>query len=302
MSDKPSREIVIYCDESDSKGKYYSNFYGGLLIESKNLLFVKKILDEKKLALNLYGEVKWNKITENYKEKYIFLIDALFKLIEEGYIKIRIMFTQNIYLPQNLTDYHLEHEYFLLYYQFLKYAFGLEHANTIDQPLQLRLYFDRLPNKEEKTGIFKSYLENLSLYTPFKKAKIIVKRDQIAEIESHAHSILQCLDIVLGAIQFRLNDKHIEKPMDSRLRGKRTVAKEEVYKYINARIRKIYPGFNIGKTTSWREEVKNIWLDPYRHWCFRPTDHIVDRSLGKKKRAKNNPALATLFSSLPSGT
>ena len=31
MSDK---EYIIFCDESDVAGKYYSNFYGGVLVGS----------------------------------------------------------------------------------------------------------------------------------------------------------------------------------------------------------------------------------------------------------------------------
>lgn len=286
MVNKFSQEIIIYCDESDCKGKYYSNFYGGLLVESKNLRHVKQILDEKKTALNLFNEVKWSKITENYKEKYIQLIDTLFDLIEAGFLKIRIMFTQNRLQPNDLTDYHYEHEYFLLYYQFIKHAFGLQYANPTTDDLKVRLYFDRLPDTKEKSGIFKSFLENLSLYREFKKSKIIFKKDQIAEIESDAHSILQCLDIVLGAIQFRLNDKHKEKPDGARLRGKRTIAKEQVYKHISTRIRKIYPGFNIGCTTSRRDELQNIWGDPYRHWCFKPKNHRVNEDRGKNRTKK----------------
>lgn len=226
MTNKFSQELIIYCDESDSKGKYYSNFYGGLLVDSKNIPHVKQILDEKKIDLNLFNEVKWSKITENYKENYIQLIDTLFDLLEAGLLKIRVMFTQNRLQPNALTDYHHE-----------------------------------------------------------------------IEIESDAHSILQCLDIVLGGIQFRLNDKHLEKPEGGRFRGKRTIAKEQVYKHINARIRKIYPGFHIGCTTSRREKSQNIWCDSYRHWCFKPKNHNVDENRGKN-RTKKNP-LSLCFSTYP---
>lgn len=32
-----SKEYIIYCDESIEKGKYYSDFYGGVLIGSTHL-------------------------------------------------------------------------------------------------------------------------------------------------------------------------------------------------------------------------------------------------------------------------
>lgn len=37
-----AKEYSIWCDESIKKGKYFSNFYGGVLIESKNRDFVLK--------------------------------------------------------------------------------------------------------------------------------------------------------------------------------------------------------------------------------------------------------------------
>jgi len=65
------REYVIYCDESVSKGAHFSNFYGGALVTSDNIDSVRSSIAAKKADLNLHGEVKWSKITENYKQKYI---------------------------------------------------------------------------------------------------------------------------------------------------------------------------------------------------------------------------------------
>ncbi len=43
--------------------------------------------------------------------------------------------------------------------------------------------------------------------------------------------------IVLGAMAFRLNNGHKEKPVGQNRRGKRTIAKEKLYKFIYSRIR-----------------------------------------------------------------
>lgn len=84
-------------------------------------------------------------------------------------------------------------------------------------------------------------------------------------------------------MQFRLNDKHLEKPAGKHRRGKRTVAKEAVYKHISARIRRIYPGFNIGISTGTGGELANRWNHPYRHWLFTPADREIVGT-GKRKR------------------
>jgi len=96
----------------------------------------------------------------------------------------------------------------------------------------------------------------------------------ISEIKSHNHILLQSLDLILGAMQFRLNDKHKEKPQGSPTRGKRTIAKEKVYKHINKKIRDIYPNFNIGISTGTGGEIQNRWYHSYRHWSFKPENYI----------------------------
>ncbi|QCG92510.1 hypothetical protein E6C67_00820 [Azospirillum sp. TSA2s] len=56
-----AREIIIYCDESLSKGRHFSNFYGGALVPSKSFDYVRTTLKAKKLELGFTGEVKWQK-------------------------------------------------------------------------------------------------------------------------------------------------------------------------------------------------------------------------------------------------
>lgn len=278
-----SKEIIIYCDESNISGRYFSNFYGGALVNSKDLEQVNHLLIQKKKELNLYGEIKWSKITDNYLSKYIEFIDLLFELIANGKVKIRIMFTQNRHVPQNLSVYHQEHEYFLLYYQFIKHAFGLKYLEPNQQPMQVRLYFDKLPDTKEKAMQFKSFLLGLNYNKQIKSNGLMLSPQNITDVHSHDHVILQSVDIILGAMQFRLNDHHKDKPEGQWKRGKRTIAKEKVYKHINAHIQKVYPGFNIGTSTSWRNSLINIWRDPYRHWLFIPSDFNVDNK--KTKRA-----------------
>ncbi len=60
-------------------------------------------------------------------------------------------------------------------------------------------------------------------------------KENIADVNSKDHVILQAIDVVLGAIQFRLNDKHTIIPEGKKRRGKRTLAKDRVYKHIQSR-------------------------------------------------------------------
>jgi len=276
-----SREYIIYADESVARGMYYSNFYGGLLVRSADLNRVVDTLTQEKEHLHFFGELKWQKVSSNYLEKYIGFTDALFNLIREDHIKIRIMFTQNRYKPIGLETYQKEHQYFLLYYQFIKHAFGLKYSNPTRKPLNLRIYFDHLPDTKEKAARFKSYIGSLEKSVELRREKIRIPNDQIAEVRSHDHILLQCIDLILGAIQFRLNNMHKVKPAGKKRRGKRTIAKEELYKQINRRIREIYPNFNIGINTGINGEKSNYWRHSYRHWLFIPAYYRKDSTIAK---------------------
>jgi hypothetical protein len=56
---------IIYCDGSVKKGKYLSNFYGGAIINSNDLDSITRLLEERKTLLNLFGEIKWSKISDH---------------------------------------------------------------------------------------------------------------------------------------------------------------------------------------------------------------------------------------------
>lgn len=269
-----AQEYIIYCDESEERGKHYSNFYGGVLIRSEHIDEVRATLAAKKAELRLNGEVKWNKATLNYESKYIELINCFFDMIAADKIKMRVMFTHNTVQARNLTRQNLVEKYFILYYEFIKHAFGLRHSPPIHGGVDIRIYPDRLPDTAEQVERFKSFLVALSEFAHFRRLGIRIRKDNVAEVESHDHDVLQCLDIVLGSIHFRLNDKHKEKPEGARLRGKRTRAKERIYKHINSRIRAIYPHFNIGISTGHQDRTDR-WTHPYRHWLFVPRDRVI---------------------------
>lgn len=227
------------------------------------------------------GEIKWNKVTAHYLAKYIAVMDVFFDFVQDDKIKYRLMFTQNRFVATNLTRTQRENSYFLLYYQFIKHAFGLQYSNLTNTPINLRLYFDRFPDTKEKIAQFRSYIVGLQHAPQFRRARISIDPEQIAEIDSRNHILLQCLDVVTGSMQFRLNDLHKAKIPGKNRRGNRTVAKEKLYKHILSRIWAIYPNFNIGLSTGTQGDITNRWTHPYRHWRFIPKDFAVDKSKDK---------------------
>lgn len=274
------KEYVLYCDESIGEGAFYSNFYGGVLVGASNLQAASSRLTACKTAQNLLGEVKWQKVTDNYLGKYIALMDAFFDEVAAGRVKVRIMFRQNARKPKGLTPMQIEQAYFILYYQFIKHAFGFAEMPPHQGPVRLRVYFDQFPDTSEQVARFRGYILGLNASQGFCNARLSIATEDFAEVRSHEHVLLQCLDIVLGAMAFRLNDHHKAIPKGAKRRGKRTVAKEKLYRHILSRVRVLYPNFNVGITTGGR--IGGRWEQPYRHWAFVPRDHEYDETLTKR--------------------
>jgi hypothetical protein len=268
-------EYIIYCDESESKGRHFSNFYGGALVSSEHIDQVRADLAEEKKRLNLFGEVKWSKITVNYSDKYISLLDCFFDLIKATKVKIRIMFTQNTVKARGLTKGHMKNQYAILYYFFIRHAFGLIYSPRILGGVKVRVYPDEMPLSASQFADFRRYVVKLGARSEFRSLGITFAAEDITEVISHDHNVLQCLDIVLGAMNFRLNDKHKDKPPGKRRRSPKTVARTKVYHHINKRIRDLYPHFNVGITTGHQGDLANRWLHPYRHWNFRSKNATI---------------------------
>ncbi len=289
MADK---EYIIFCDESDVSGAYYSNFYGGVLVGSSHYDRITTRLNSEKQRLNLFGEVKWSKVTATYLPKYRELMQAFFEEVRQGHLKVRIMFRQNVHQAVGLTQDQIEGAFFRLYYQFIKHAFGLMHRTPIAEPARLRLYFDEFPETKEAASQFKGFILALKDNPRIHHAGLSIRTEDIAEFDSHDHVLAQCLDVVLGAMAFRLNNKHKEIPQGQRRRGKRTVAKEILYKAILAEIHRIRPGLNIGISTGTPDGLAERWTAPYLHWRFVPSE-VEYREEFVKPKNKTGPTQPT---------
>lgn len=271
--------IHIWLDESDKHGSYYSNFYGGILVVSKHRAEVLRRMTKIKEELGIVDEIKWQKVNAYYYEKYVKLVDELFEMGKAGMLKIRIFFRHNQFEPE-LTPEKRKEEYPILYYQFIKYAFGLVFANDTEG---IRLYLDEIPLNQSDKQNFVSHLYSLNNDSEFKEKGIRFVDKGISEVDSKSHLPLQFVDVILGAICFKLNEKDKLKSDGDERPGKRTILKLKLYKHINQKIREIYPDFNIGISTPIKLE-SDRWFQVYRHWSFKPKHHV--RNLTRTKRAK----------------
>ena len=64
--------------------------------------------------LGITEEIKWQKVNEYWYEKYLTLVDFIFDLLAQGYIKIRIFFRNNQYTASYLTREQRHKAYFVI--------------------------------------------------------------------------------------------------------------------------------------------------------------------------------------------
>ena len=133
--------------------------------------------------------------------------------------------------------------------------------------------FDEIPYPLDQRDAFKAHILSLQKFWQFRKARLKIRLDDIAEINSKKHTIQQCMDIVLGAMAFVLNKKHLETAPGTNERGKRTIAKEKLFNHIIELIKESNgcEVFYICETTP-SKSPKDYWITPYRHWKFLPAE------------------------------
>jgi hypothetical protein len=281
MTPLHEKEYIIFCDESDRRGRYFSNFYGGVRVAASQLSQVESTLRAKKAALGLNSEIKWQKVGADVVERYEHFIREFFDQIAGGRICMRIMFTQNAHVATSLSREQEQESYYLLYYQFLKHGFGFSDMPSHTEPPRVRIYLDEIGDTREQVAKFKGFVLGLADTAHIRRAGgIIMQPDAITEVRSHDHILMQALDTVLGSTTFRLNDKYKEKAPGQRTRGKRTIAKDRLQKFILGEIKRVTDKqfFNIGISTGRSSDQAAAWSDPYLHWKFVPKEFRIEKS------------------------
>lgn len=261
-------KYIIYCDESIQKGTRYSNFYGGVILKESEYTYIVKELEKVKNEIDIKGEMKWTNVSLSYLDKYILFIDKYFDLIEKEYLKMRVMFRHELFLPSNLTEEQEKKGYHLLYYQFIKNAFGIMNCLHKEKQIDLIIYFDKLPKTKVLNDEFKDFIYNLQFCRGFNHLNIL--KEDMSDIDSKNHIILQGMDIILGSIQYKMNviDCNIGT------KGNKYLAKLSLYDHIFNRIKKLHDNFEfeIYKNTPIFGCRRNSWDYKYSHWDFRPSN------------------------------
>lgn len=266
-----AKRLYIYCDESVLNGSRYKDFYGGLLVEADKAKAISDSFETVKTEIGT-SELKWQKITVRNYEQYVKLVRLIFSYISKNELKIRIFFSKTRQNYVKYDQYQRERKYHLLYFQFLKHAFGLQY-HDINDAVSLEIFLDTMPDSKKNNEEFKRYLLSLQNLGTWRNKRITIFPDDIKEVDSKKHVLMQALDIVLGAIAWKLNNGHKYISPGQTKRGKKTKAKEKVYEAIKQEVLSFHPYFNFGLGTGDQGDIANRWHFRYSHWLFKPKEN-----------------------------
>jgi hypothetical protein len=266
--------FLVYADEAwthDPDLRFW-RFYGGAMLRSEDRERLNAVLLEAKAAVGLHGELAWTDVRAVTWERIAFVLDRFFDLVDQRLIKLRYMWIDQLFQrPGAITEHHEEHGYFILYYFFIVFAFGLPWHTEPDS-VTLQVYPDEMPQEASKREQFRRFLMGCHGFARFNNASLFRIID-VGDVDSKKHIILQCVDLVIGAMGFKLNKVNLVKQANGR-RAVGTRAKEKLYKYIVSRLGPIYMAEH--GTRAWgagvnsgTQDFSNRWTDKFRQWNFR---------------------------------
>ena len=193
-------KYIIVSDESKRSGRKFSYFYGGCIINENLYENINNELSSYKEYLGLH-EIKREKITQLNVGRYKKVIEQFFRYVRAGDIKVRIMYSPNNELNQ--YPHGQDYLYTKLYYIFIKRAFSVFYSG---EDINLKIFFDELPESLKISTSFKRHLVSGIVNVP-KNAlnKVSLYKNNIFEVDSREHAVLQCIDVILGTIEFYIN-------------------------------------------------------------------------------------------------
>lgn len=249
---------IIICDESSKKGEKYSYFYGGAILRESKYEKISTILENYKNSLGL-NELKRTKITNKNYKSYIEVIDLFFTFVKSGEINIRLMYSPNGELKKDIPH-SLNETYTKFYFAFIKNAFNIFYAK---ENINLRILFDDLPETKEQCLKFKKLLIRSIISNKKPNTnKVFIKKQDIVEVDSKKHIILQCMDVIVGLLDFYLNTS--SEKIEESIRAK---AKQNVWDFVYRKILEINPSISFDKTTTPIYSHKG-WRMPYQHFVY----------------------------------
>lgn len=184
----------IYCDESTLNGRYA--VYGGFIMHNNSVNKVEQTIYNIKQKNNLFSEIKWSKISNQYYDKYLNLIDSTSSLLNKNVVHFRsVIIDNNALNNRKYNDGNKELGIYKFYYQLLYNCFIKYQKNSS---------FDIYIDKRSTNYDFQNLTDILNNKSRAKNNTI----NCVKQVDSKKSNIIQLNDLLLGALSFHKNKTH----------------------------------------------------------------------------------------------
>ena len=265
---------TVYADEAwthDPELRFW-RFYGGAMLRSSERDRIEAELLTLKTQRGLHGEIKWSLTTPARAERFGAIVERFLDYVDAGDVTLRYMWLDQLRQdPDALTAWHREYGFYILYYYFVVFGFGLPWHDQRDT-VAVEFFPDALPNEPVKLREFQQFLHRCHIARRFRQRSSF-RFINVTAVESEKHIILQCVDLIIGAVGYKLNKKY--KAKTGHRRSRSAVAKIELWERIRDRLGAIDMGergthsFAVGVNTGTGPEATNRWRHKFRQWDFR---------------------------------
>lgn len=265
---------TLYADEAwthDPEHRFW-RFYGGALVRSSERARVENELLALKAERGLHGEIKWSYTNPARAERFGAIAHRFLDFVEAGDVKLRYMWLDQRRQDANaLSEWNREYGFYVLYYYFIVFGFGLPWHDERDT-VGVEFFPDTLPDEPDKREEFREFLLRCHSIRRFENSSPF-RITNVAAVNSSKHILLQCVDLVIGAVGYKLNKQFQAKT--GRRRSRCSVVKIELYERIRDCLSRIDMGergtakFSVGVNTATDGDKANRWRYKFRQWDFR---------------------------------
>jgi hypothetical protein len=196
------RVFHVYCDESCQSAHHYA-VVGGIIIEEIDLDLQDKVFQRWRQTHGMHAELKWTKISRQKQSEYESLVRYYFDMASHEVLAFRSLVYDCHQLDHkrwNAGDGELG--FYKLYYQFLLHSFGRFAADPDDR---IVVHFDQRDTRYSLENL--RTILNRGAMKQYGRTTTLVQ--SVGWINSHDSNLLQLADVLMGAIGFAWNDKHL---------------------------------------------------------------------------------------------
>jgi len=275
----PMTVYEIWADEAWTHGgelNRYWCFFGGVMGPQPDVERLETELSKVKAAYGLKGEVKWSNVGGRNLKAYRAFVDCFIHLLQNTDLRFRQVFLDRSFVRVNelgvveaKEDLDLQ---FLIYYQFLKHAFGLRHLPPAPPGDTNRILarLDDHSSQKHKTAL-ESFVKGLD--PPI----------EVRFRDSAKSCRLQICDLLIGAAGSHGNKMHKRRQPGQRGMTDRQQPRYELAKYIYGKLRAVdaaergSAAFNWFESTGIDGDLANRYRYKLRIWKFIPSRYHRDK-------------------------